>query len=224
MSVEVCGYSLSWLSKPVGSQILRTSRGSRTVDLEARLLLQGALGQYSVTQTSRLLLPSLESARFTETSESRGEARSFEVAFDQESGLVRAARRAGKETESAEVPYLRPYSDPLGLLYRLRQRPDTLRVPMLGKDVLVERLSDLEVETFLGVRHAHAYLLHPGPGYVYVEAAPPHLILRLTQRLEGGLLDAFLTRIAQEEGRLEEPTAPARRRRRGGKRRRRRVE
>ena len=50
----------------------------------------------------------------------------------------------------------------------------------------------MPLETALGERKAYPYVLYPGPNYVYVDAAAPHLILRLTQRFEGGLLEAFL--------------------------------
>lgn len=256
MATEVCTYTLSYGGKPVGSQLLRTTVGADEVALEARLLLQGALGQHSVTQTSLLSPTDLRSARFSELTESRDGRRAFEVAFDAKSGLVRAVRRVGAQSDAADTPYVRPYSDPLGLLYTLRQSvaedaaedalPATTRVPMLGKDVLVERLPPTEVETALGVRRAWALILSPGPSYVYIDIAPPHLIVRLTQRLEEGLLDAFLVRVAHEApparergpsdarvrsrerpdpgppvtGEHEPGPRSARRRRRGGRRRR----
>jgi hypothetical protein len=206
-ATEVCTYTLVWAGKPVGSQLLRTTAGRGEVALEARLLLQGALGHYTVTQTSRLEAPELQSVRFSEVTESRDGRRTFDLSFDAGSGLVRAVRRVGAQSDVADAPYVRPYSDPLGLLYRLRQHvaqavtddmAPTERVPMLGKDVLIERHPPTEVETALGVRRAFALILSPGPCYVYIDTAPPHPIVRLTQRLQGALLDAFLVRIAHE--------------------------
>ncbi|ADI15120.1 conserved hypothetical protein [Truepera radiovictrix DSM 17093] len=257
-ATEVCTYTLVCGGKPVGSQLLRTTARRGEVALEARLLLQGALGHYTVTQTSRLELPTLQSVCFSEITEARDGRRTFDLSFDAGSGLVRAVRRVGAQSDAADVPYVRPYSDPLGLLYRLRQHvaqavagdvAPTERVPMLGKDVLIERHPPTEVETALGVRRAFALILSPGPSYVYIDTAPPHPIVRLTQRLEGALLDAFLVRIAHEAlpresarewGRARIPPGlpevpepftpespehapgarPARRRRRGGRRRR----
>lgn len=240
VSTEVCTYTLSYQGRPVGSQLLSTSAEEQGIRLGATLLLQGELGQHSVSQSSLLALPELYSLNFTEKSESRAEKRSFEVVFDARSGLVRATRRAANAQERADTPYLRPYSDPLGLLYRLRKLAESYRappnptethppegqqqrVPMLGKDVIVRRLADTELDTPLGVRTAHAFVLYPGSSYVYIEAKAPHLIVRLTQRLDEGMLDALLVRVAYEAEAVSEPPAaapPSKRRRRGGRRRR----
>lgn len=234
--METCSYTLLLGNKSVGSQVVRTTVTERTTTLEAKALFGGVLGQGTLNQTSQLLSSSLESLRFTEEEDSRGERRSFEVLFDARSGLVRATRRSGQLLERAETPYLRPYSDPLGLLHRLRRRLDmgasgtgTARVPMLGKDVVIEPLGASEIETALGRHTTVGYLLVPGPGYVYVDAQPPHALVRLVQPTEHGLVEAFLTRIVQEDSAQvttpnTAPEARAPKRRRRGGRKRRRVE
>jgi len=224
MSVEVCSYRLILRGKPVGTHTLRTHRVGKVVELEAKLMLQGGLGQQVVTQLSRIHAESHHSLSFVELLQDRGEKRQFDLTFDAERGLVRAAK--GKER--AEVPYLRPFEDPLGLLHHLRQLPATvrhLRVPMLGKDVVVERLPDTVLEHPLGQRTARVYLLLPGGSYVYVDDEPPHIILKLTQQLEGQLLDALLVKVAQEtpvvqlDPELERRNRRSRPRRRRGRRR-----
>jgi hypothetical protein len=200
MPVEVCSYRLTMRGKPVGTHVLRTHETGRTVNLEAKMMLQGGLGQHTVTQTSVLHRQALFSLRFQEDLASTNERRTFKVEFDRESGLVRASRGT---SDTAETPYTRPFQDPLGLLYQIRQLredADTLRVPMLGKDVVVERLGEIHVETVLGEHKAWVYTLHPGGSYLYVDTQPPHAILKLTQRLEGQLLDVLLVKIDEEEG------------------------
>lgn len=218
MSVEVCSYRLVLRGKPVGTHTLRTQRVGKVIELEAKLMLQGGLGQQVITQLSRVHAESHHSLSFVELLQDRGERRQFDLTFDAERGLV----RAGKGKDGAEVPYLRPYEDPLGLLYHLRQLPATvrhLRVPMLGKDVVVERLPDTVIE-HLGLHAARVYLLLPGGSYVYVDDEPPHIILKLTQRLEGQLLDALLVKVAHEAPPHLSPV-PEEHRRRGRLKRRR---
>jgi hypothetical protein len=233
MTVETCSYTLSLSSKAVGSQVLRTAAQGRTTTLEARALFQGVFGQQSLTQTSQLFSDTLESLRFSEEATSKGDKRSFEVVFDGKSGLVRATRRVGAQLERAETPLVQPYSDPLGLLQRLRRSAhgrrvgEAERVPLLGKDVVVEYLGESEVETGLGLGPAFGYILYPGPSYVYVDTRSPHTLVRLLQPTQHGLLEAFLTRRVEEED-SSSTAAPAtsegrsgKRRRRGGRRRRR---
>ena len=223
MPTELCSYRLNLYGKAVGTHTLRTQRVKKGTLLEARMALQGALGQKTITQTSQLNT-SLESMRFTEETQERSETRLFEITFDAERGVVRASQnRSGSKNDLAEEPYLLPYRDPLGLLHALRERPERLRVPMLGKEVVAERLAEVPLETALGERRVHPYVLYPGSSYVYVDTAAPHLILRLTQRFEGGLLDAFLIKVVQEDASIqEETTRPSRRSRRRRRRRGRR--
>lgn len=202
MKVESCSYSLSLGGKTVGTQSLRTALSGRTAALEAHALWQGVFGQQQLTQSSQVNSQDGESLRFSEHTEAPGDKRSFEVVFDAKSGLVRATRRSGSQLERAETPYLRPYSDPLGLLYILRnfRGEGALRIPLLGKDVVAERLADTVVETGLGSREAHAFVLYPGPSYVYIEKSEPYAIVRLLQPTTHGLLEAYLTRLVYEEG------------------------
>ncbi len=221
MATELCSYRLNLYGKAVGTHTLRTQPGKQEVRLEARLALQGSLGQKTITQTSQLNT-SLESMRFTEETQERSETRIFEVTFDVERGVVRASQSKGGKNDVAEVPYTLPYRDPLGLLHALRELPERLRLPLLGKDVVAERLTPISLETALGERRAYPYVLYPGPNYLYIDAAPPHLILRFTQRFEGGLLDAFLMKVAQEDTAIQEDTRPSKRSRRRRRRRGRR--
>ncbi len=222
MPTELCSYRLNLYGKAVGTHTLRTQPLRKGVVLEARMALQGSLGQKTITQTSQLN-PALESTRFTEETQERSQTRTFEVTFDAERGVVRAVQsKSGGKADLAEAPYTLPYRDPLGLLHALRGRPERLRVPLLGKEVVAERLAEVPLETALGERRAYPYVLYPGPCYVYVDVAPPHLILRLTQRFEGGLLDAFLVKVVQEDAAIQEEARTSKRSRRRRRRRGRR--
>jgi hypothetical protein len=218
MAVEVCSYRLSLRGAPVGTHVLRTEHRGQVTHLEGRLMLQGSLGQVSTTQVSRVHRRRFESLGYREDTERRGEKRVYDVVFDASRGQVRASRGPGDE---ASVPYVLPYRDPLGLLNELRglePSVEPVRVPMLGKEVTVLYLGVTELDTVLGKRRAHAYRLHPGQAYVYVDESEPHTILQMSQRIEGHLLDALLAKVAQED------TMPVREseRPRQGKRRRRR--
>lgn len=227
MAVETLSYTLSLGARAVGSQTLKTTLTPRVVTLELRALFQGALGQHSLTQTSQVATDTLESLRFREEDDARGDRRVFEVVFDARSGLVRATRQG----DGAEVPYLRPYSDPLGLLYRVRDLARSgaetpVRVAMLGKDVVIEPMGGQGLDLPGGERRALGYLLNPGSSYVFIDAEPPHAPLRLLQPTVHGHVEAFLVRAVHEEGGEAPPQNPERggRRRRRGGRRRRRVE
>ena len=219
MPVEVCSYRLTLRGAPVGTHVLRTERKGQTAHLEGRLMLQGSLGQLTTTQTSRFHQGRKLSLGFREDTERRGEKRRYDVVFDPGQGLVKASRGQGDE---ATMPYIRPYRDPLGLLYELRSlEPGTepVRFPMLGKDVTAIHLGTTELDTALGERTAHAYKLHPGPAYVYIDSEDPHTILQMSQRVDGQILDALLVKVAQEDAM---PVREAERPRSGRKRRRRR--
>lgn len=235
MTVETCSYTLSLGHKAVGSQLVRTAVSGHTTTIEARAQFQGVFGQQSLTQTSQLHTRTCESLRYHEENDTKEGKRSFEVTFDAQSGLVTATRQLGLQTERAETPLLRPYSDPLGLLHRLRgvvqnekvqngEAGASLRVPLLGKDVVITQLGESEIETALGLRRVVGFVLNPGPGYVYVDAEPPYSLMRLVQPTQHGLVEAFLTRRVQEDGTLAKVSGaerPAKRRRRGGRKRRR---
>jgi hypothetical protein len=231
MPVEVCSYRLTSRGRPVGSQTLSRSERGRTAFLEAKVQLQGALGQGSIVQSSRAHAERHTSQQFREETNLRGDQRQYDVRFDRDQGLVVANRG---RSDRASVPYLRPYRDPLSLLSELRAlaaAPWTeearLRVPMLGKDVVVYRANEVEAVGPWGTTRARAFHLHPGGSVVVVELAPPHRILRLVQRLADGVVEATLVRTDEEErmqtldAPAEERAAPSRRRgRRRGRRRR----
>jgi hypothetical protein len=219
MAVEVCSYRLSLRGTAVGTHVLRTEHRGQITHLEGRLMLQGSLGQLTTTQVSRVQRRRNISLAFREDTERRGENRVYDVVFDASRGQVRASRGPGDE---AAMPYILPYRDPLGLLNEIRglePSDEPVRVPMLGKEVSVLYLGTTELDTALGKRAAYAYRLHPGNSYVYVEAAEPHAILQMGQRIDGQLLDVMLMKIAQEDAM---PVRESERPRQGKKRRRRR--
>lgn len=219
MTVEVCSYRLSVRGKPVGMQVLRTERGKRFVTLEAHISLRGGLGQHTVTQRSQLQAEDLSSLRFSEQTVSRNEKRDFEVLFDRNLGLVKASRGP---RDRAEIPYTRDFQDPLGLLYQLRAldaEADTFTVPMLGKDVTIQRLGKKELDTVFGPRPAQVFTLHPGDNVVYVDAEAPHTILKFEQSVDGQVLEALLMKVAEEEA-MPKKSEPRRRKRRRRRRKR----
>ena len=230
MTVETLSYALSLGAKAVGSQVIKTTVTPRVTTLECRALFQGALGSHSVDQSSQLSTGSGESLRFSEVTETKGDKHKYELSFDVHSGLVKATRQVGSQVERAEVPYLRPYSDPLGLLHLLRGLAHgsalVKRVPLLGKDVVIESLGEWELKTADGERPTFGYVLRPGAAYIYVDAHPPHAVVRLVQPTQYGQVEASLIRAVQEDGTLKGPKEtvkdrPGKRRRRGGRRRKR---
>lgn len=231
MSVEVASYRLTSRGRPVGTQTLSRSERGRTAYLEARLQLQGSLGNGTIVQSSRAHAGRHVSQQFREETSLRGEQRQYDVRFDAGEGLVIASR--GRNDQAA-VPYLRPYRDPLSLLWELRalaaqpwSDDAPQRIPLLGKDVVVHRATDLDAEGPWGTVRARVFHLHPGGSLVVVELAPPHRILRLVQRIADGVVEATLLRVEDEE-RMETLEAPSedrgaakgRRGRRRGRRRR----
>ncbi len=231
MAVEVCSYRLTSRGRPVGSQTLSRSERGRVAYLEARLQLQGSLGQGSVVQSSRAHVSRHVSQQFREETDLRGDQRQYDVRFDAQQGLVIAVRG---RSDRAVIPYLLPYRDPLSLLWELRDAASLpwddaapLRIPMLGKDVVVYRATEVRVDGPAGPTRGRAFHLHPGGSLVVVDLAPPHRILRLVQRVIDGVVEATLVRADVEERMAtldapEEPrgTAPKRRSRRRGRRRR----
>jgi hypothetical protein len=193
-------------------------------------MLQGSLGHTITTQKSRIDRSSFHSFHYKETSTQRNQKRNFEVTFDQRNGLVTAV--AGKN-DRASVPYIRPFRDPLGLLHEVRHldsATDMVRVPLLGKDVVVQTVGEMNLDTVLGERKAYVYNLHPGNSYLYVDAEEPFPILKMTQRLADFLIDVLLVNLSHEAGppAREKPEGKSQRqrsRRRGrGQKRKRRSE
>lgn len=195
--VEVVSYRLTHRGKPVGSQTIKTADLGKHAQLEVRAQFQGSLGMATVVQRSRCH-PQGVSLRFLEETQERNDNRKYDVTFDVRTGLVTAAKGP---KDNALMPYVLPYRDPVSLLHEIRQlgalqRPH--RIPMLGKEVTVQFGGEVELETALGKRRAFAYVLHPGQSVVYVDVEQPHTILKLTQRLPDGQLDALLVKVATE--------------------------
>src|SRR5690554_270433 len=195
--VEVVSYRLSHRGKPVGSQTIKTAALGRQTQLEVRSQFQGTFGVGTVVQRSRCHAQGV-SLRFLEETQERSDNRKFDVVFDAKTGLVTAAKGP---KDNAQMPYLMPYRDPLSLLHEIRRLGELeqpYRIPLLGKEVTVQFGGVVELDTVLGKRRARAYVLHPGQSVVYVDTEEPHTILKLTQRLPDGQLDALLVKVATE--------------------------
>jgi hypothetical protein len=196
VSIEGCTYRLSTRGKAAGKMTITSGERGRVAVTIARMQFQGALGSSSRTHTSRAHALRHHSLAWREESEEAGVA-PFDVTFDVEAGIVRANR--GRQ-DTATIPHLLPYRDPLSLLRELRAitaagdagPPLPLRIPMLGKEVVVVR-SEIGEVSALGERvAARTFTLYPGGGSVSVALAAPHPIVRLLQRLDDGTLEATL--------------------------------
>src|SRR5690606_10931340 len=94
----------------------------------------------------------------------------------------------------------------------------------------VQYVGEVDLATAIGNRRARAYLMQPGHSVVYVDTQAPHPILKLTQRLPEGHLDALIVSIASEatmepfgdDDRPKERGSKGGRRRRGRRRQKRR--
>lgn len=218
MPVEVMSFRLTYRGKPVGTQVIKTELRGRHTVLEGKSQFQGALGNVTVVQRSRSHAQRFYSLRYLEETQERNDNRKFDVTFDTEAGLVSAVKGP---KDQASVPYLVPYRDPLGLLHELRaleEPQEGVAVPMLGKTVNVHFAGEVDLDGAFGLRRARAYVLHPGQSVVYVDVEPPHHILKLTQRLAEGHLDALLVKVASESALEPFGEAPEQRKVRGGAR------
>lgn len=222
VSVEVHTYRLEVRGAAAGRHVLRQERDGRDVRLEAETRFDGALGRAEVTQLSRCTSDHNASVAFVERQKDPQSTRSFRIDFDDERGLVRMQREGD---DSAEVPYLLPYRDPLSMLRDLRRAaPDGTRVwiPMLGKSVLARALGEVELDTALGTRRARSYLLHPGGSRVWIDVRPPHAVLRLAQATPEQTLDVLLESVGSDTRMPAWETLDAEVGRKGAKKRRRR--
>lgn len=195
--MEVVSYRLTHRGKPVGTQTFKTADLGRHAQLEVRSQFQGTFGVSTVVQRSRCDVEGV-SLRFAEETQERSDNRKFDVVFDARSGLVTAAKGP---KDNAALPYLLPYRDPVSLLHQVRglgELEEPRRVPLLGKEVTVQFVGVVELDTVFGKRPARAYVLHPGQSVVYVDVEAPHTILKLTQRLPDGQLDALLVKVGSE--------------------------
>lgn len=205
MAVEVLTFELSQRGNPVGSHTLRTELRGGTVHLEGRMQFEGALGRGTITQSSRSHARLHHSLSFREEQQRRGDNRVYDVQFDRASGLVKASR-GGKDR--AEQPLSRPYRDPLGMLFEIRNldpAASLVSIPMVGKDVQVSLVGTVLLDTPLGEREARVYRLFPGGSLVWVDEDEPNLILKMQQRTASLPVDAVLSRIGSEQGSHREP-------------------
>ena len=166
----------------------------------------GVLPDIRRAQTSRLHPRTLHSLGYSE-GDGRGGRATFETTFDRRGGLV--TLRQGRD--EATQPLTTDYHDPVSLLLWLRSLgsdgPDRLYAQLTGGRVLIQRLPDTEIAEEAAV----GYFLRPGNAYVYVEAAPPHRLLRLIQPTDFGPVEANLDAQVSAGRR---PERPERRRRR----------
>lgn len=198
MSVEVHTYRLEVQGVPAGRHVLRNRDEARQTRLEAELQLEGPLGPATVVQLSRCHRDEMISHEFREHTRDRHGEREMRIDFDGRDGLVRM-RRSGDD--SAETPYLLPFRDPLSMLLELRRtasEAEPVRIPMLGKPVLARPLGEVDLDTALGPKRAHAYLVQPGGSWLWIDVEPPHAILKFTQRSPEGRLDALLVSVASD--------------------------
>jgi hypothetical protein len=208
VAIEAFTYRLNARGRPAGRLLLRQGEREDVALIEARMQLQGPLGNSTHTQFSRSHRETHQALVFRESSEGRSDTRPFEVQFDPQQGTVRAQQG---RTEAALAPYLLPYRDPLSLLRELRTitralaseaAPNELetrwRIPMLGKDVTVSRHETVEVDVQGARQRAMAYTLHPGGSMVFVSLQEPFPIVRLLQRLPDGWLEATLVEVGSE--------------------------
>ncbi len=224
MSVEVVSYRLSYRGRPAGTQVIKTEVAGKVRRMEAKAAFQGPLGNATVVQRSRSSAQHHHSIRFSEETQERDGKRVFDVQFDAAAGLVKAT--TGPK-DVATVPYIRPYRDPLSLLGQVRALAgeSVHGVAMLGKDVAVQFVGEIDLTTALGDKRAWAYVMHPGGSVVYVDTQAPHAILKLTQRLADGHLDSLIVSIASEpslEGFADDAGKRGQQPRRRGRRRQRR--
>ena len=185
-------FNLTLAGRPAGSQRLSTTfeRGLFVMRLEASF--QGSMGARKSSQVSRLELDTRFPASFMENDNGRV----FETVFDRRDGLVKVRQNR----DEASIALTQDYQDPVSILQYLRDLPDETRlskVPMIGGTVLVTRLEDQTLETPWGSLLARVYYLRPGVSFVYIEAAEPHRILKLTQSLGKSALEATLSRVSE---------------------------
>lgn len=217
MTIESCHYTLKMRGRSIGSQVVRSQENRRIVYLESKLTLQGSIDEKIVKQSSRLYRPDFHSLYFREENQDKSHKRSYEVRFDKGEGLVKVFKDGG---DNASAPYLLPYQDPLGLLYQLRFIPadqDHVRVPMLGRDVTVRQLPEVELELAGDLKIARVFELHPGGSLVYIDSEAPHNILKLNQRIGQQVIEAELESFSEEDGYLNDDIRQSNRRNRSNR-------
>lgn len=223
MSVEVLAYRLEMRGVAAGRQLLRTKEEGRHARLEAEVEVSGPLSDGRVVQLSRCHRDKMTSYEFIETTRDRGGERRMRIDFDGRDGVVRMRRG---QDDAAETPYLQPLRDPLSMLREVRRAGpdvDRLRIPMLGTTVEARAVDEVELATPLGTKRARVFQLHPGGSWLWIDLESPHAILKATQRLPEGHLDALLERVAQEAHLpgWDAERQPSGKKRRGKRRRRR---
>ena len=232
MSIEGLTFRLNARGRPAGRLLINTGIKREHALMEARLQLQGALGNSTIVQLSRSDAATHRSLRWHESHEGRSDPPPFEVRFDAESGAIVASRG---RSDKASAPYLLDYRDPLSMIRELRERtaaavrdgatlpelPWTL--PLLGHPVHVVAIRDGVLESRGEERRVRSYTLQPGGSLIVVELSPPFAPVRMLQRLTDGALEATLIEIAspssmagweeQEPGGSTPPGSGGRRRR-----------
>ncbi len=193
--MELVSYRLSYRGKPVGNYSLSADNKGSMVFLEAKMMLQGALGTTTINQTSKSHRSQFFSYSFQELTNSPGQNRRYNVVYDKKEGLIKASRSG---TDKAEIAAIVPIVDPIGLLYKIRfldPNKDRFLVPMLGKTVIVHKIAQKELETAFGKKMTNVYKLHPGKSLVYIDLEKPHHILAMTQYIGNKFLDSFIVKV-----------------------------
>lgn len=199
--------ALSLHGRAAGEQLWSVTPEKHAWLLRVQTDFGGVLPNLRRVQTSRLHPRTLASLGYQETDGARGKV--FEASFDRKTGL--ATVKLGRD--EASVPMTEEYHDPLSMLLWLRTfRPERAELRLTGGRVHVARLPDSELD---GAAALH-YILRPGGAGVFIEAAPPHRLLRLIQPTDFGPLDAVLKepRPRREARAPERDHGSARRRRR----------
>lgn len=245
--IEITTYRLSHQTQKIGSYLLKSHLRA------GKLLAEGSLQLKNFGETSRIWqqseadATSFSSSNYQEINEGEGFTRQFQFRYDAATAMLYANRKLnGEEEESSSQPALIPYSDSLALLYLVRSMSQhditSRRVPMLGKDVVIERSQTatstastastaskgrgkLEPAKGLDKKHyrapLHHYRLCPGNAHIWVSSLAPYPIVKILQPSSQGKIEATLQHYRTRSGYLSRDGVRQRdkRRRRRAKRR-----
>ena len=178
------------------------------------MMLQGSLGTTTIQQSSKTHRNYFYSINFQELTNGPGQNRKYTVKYDKNNGLIKASRSANDKSEIAAIS---PFVDPIGLLYQVRHLDQTKKrfiIPMIGKNVIIEKITQLEIDTALGKKLSNVYKIHPGKNLLYVDTEKPHYILAMTQFIGNKFLDSFIVKTETLKDKKRRPNKGRRRPRR----------
>lgn len=240
--IEITTYRLSHQTQKIGSYLLKSHRRAGKLLAEGSLQLKNFGETNRIWQQSEADATSFASSNYQEINEGEGFTRQFQFRYDAATAMLYANRKLnGEEEESSSQPALIPYSDSLALLYLVRSMSQhditSRRVPMLGKDVVIERSqtaaspkpptkhNQLEPAKGLDKKHyrapLHHYRLCPGNAHIWVSSLAPYPIVKILQPSSQGKIEAILQHYRTRSGYLSRDGVRQRdkRRRRRAKRR-----